>query len=437
MVRHTYRYLFLSILPFGAAVTLCLSAPAAPPQVSSHPRGGSLASVPVTVVHLSREAQQSIKVETEPVRKQVLNCSVSTTGEVLANASLLRHVNAPVTGRVISVGAAVGDHVAEGHLLVVVRSNDIEQLQSDLLQNQSQVNADLKRDLLQIDAELNQAQSQIKLSESTFNRVKGLLDEKIVSQAEFEAARTELEKNRNSIEALNSKRAATIALSGERLKLLTDPIKHKLKILGLPEATIEKVLHKREVDPHVPVLSPEAGVVIERMINVGELIDPSKALFTIGDFRSVWVKADIYEKDIAKVRLGQPIELEVDSFPGLKFHGKLNHVADSVNPETRTLSVRADVANPGQKLKLNMFARMNILVGEHSVLSIHKNAVQDAGSRKVVYVPAGLNEFEERQVRLGGESGPYVEVLSGLKPGELVVTNGSFELRSVSLRESD
>ena len=122
----------------------------------------------------------------------------------------------------------------------------------------------------------------------------------------------------------------------------------------------------------MPIVSPETGVVTERLINVGELADPTKPLFTIADFTSVWLKADVYEKDISKVRVGEPIELEVDSFPGLKFSGKLNYVADSVNPDTRTLTVRAEVPNPGNKLKPKMFARMRIFVGNSQVLTIEK-----------------------------------------------------------------
>ena len=144
----------------------------------------------------------------------------------------------------------------------------------------------------------------------------------------------------------------------------------------------------------------------------------------------------MFTKDVAKVKAGQPIELELDSFPGEKFAGKLDYVASSLDPDTRTLPVRAQVPNPGLKLKLKMFARMAILVGDQHVLSIPKSAVQDAGTEKVVYVPIADNKFIERQVKLGAESGDEVEVLSGLKAGDRIVVKGSFELRSESLRQS-
>jgi RND family efflux transporter MFP subunit len=209
-----------------------------------------------------------------------------------------------------------------------------------------------------------------------------------------------------------------------------------LRLLGVSDAEINEVLKSRTVDPFLEVTAPESGIISERLVNVGELVDPTKPLFTIGDFSNVWLKADVYEKDVSKVHQGQPIALDIDSFPGEKFTGKLDYVADSISPDSRTLTVRAEVPNPGLKLKPKMFARMRILVGEHRVLTIPTTAVQDAGTSKVIYVPSEKNVFEERKVQLGTDYGDEVEVLSGIKAGERVVTKGSFDLRSESLRES-
>ena len=386
---------------------------------------------------MAEATEKSIGLEYAVAQERLLDFAVKTTGEVLANANLLTHVNTPVGGRVQEVLVSVGDRVAGGQTLLLIRSQDIGQAEADLLQNDAQVRADLKRDLLQIDSDMSQANAQIKLSESTYQRIKNLVEEKIASRADFEAARTQYEKDKITLDTLARKRQATVALSEERLRLLTEPIRQKLRLLGVSDVGIDRVLKTHEVNPVVPVIAPEAGVVSERLINVGELTDPSKALFTIADFHSVWLVADVYEKDIAKVQVGQPIELEVDSFPGDKFVGKLNYVADSINPDTRTLAVRAAVDNPGLKLKPKMFARMTILVGEHQVLTIPKEALQDAGSYKVVYVPEGGGNFNERKVQLGSESGNYVEVLAGVRNGEKVVTKGNFDLMSESLRESE
>lgn len=353
------------------------------------------------IIDLSTDAQKLAGMEFGTTENQILDLSVKCNGEVLADSNLMRHVTTPVTGRVEEVLVRTGDHIAEGKPLLKIRSTDIEQLESDLLQSEGQVRADLKRDLLQIDSDLATTEEGLKLSDSTFNRLKNLVEEKIASQADFEAARTALEKDRINLASLKRKRDATVSLSLERMRLITEPMKQKLRLLGVSLTELAKLLKTRQIDPVVPVLAPESGIISERLVNVGELVDPSKPLFTIGDFHEVWLKADVYEQDVSKVHEGQPIELDVDSFPGHKFGGRLNFVADSLTPDNRTLAVRAEVPNPGLMLKPKMFARMRILIGEHKVLTIPKDAIQDAGTEKVVYLPISQGKFEERKVKLG------------------------------------
>ncbi len=438
----------------GAILAVCLascsSAPKPPENVATSPTVSPERSETVDNEHIRVEdsnnhkllilptaAQNAIGVQTVACQEKELDFSVRTTGEVLANANLVTHVTSPVTGRVTQVLAVVGQHVKEGQPLLLLSSQDIGQAEADLLQNQGTVAADLKRDLLQVDSDTSIAQSHLKLSDSTFKRVCSLLDEKIASKADWEAAKTHLEEDRISLETLQRKRLAILSLSQERLKMMTEPIIQKLKLLGVADAAIQKCLKSRTINPVDEIIAPESGIVSERTINVGELTDPTKSLFTIGDFHNVWLKADIYEKDIPKVREGQPIVVEVDSFPGEQFKGTLNYVADSVNSTTRTLPVRAEVENLGLKLKPKMFARLTIIVGKHTTLSVPKSAVQDAGSDKVVYVPLGGGRFEERKVVLGSEALNDVEIISGLKLREPVVTKGSFELESESLKASD
>src|SRR5262249_9395909 len=151
---------------------------------------------------------------------------------VLANANLMTHVTTPVTGRVTDVLVNLGERVQERQPLLIIRSNDIEQAEADLLNNENQVRTDLKQALLQIDCDLNTAQAQVKLSESQYNRSKSLIEEQIASRADFEAAKTQFEKDKINVNSLIHKREATIALSNERMKLMTEPNKQKLRVLG-------------------------------------------------------------------------------------------------------------------------------------------------------------------------------------------------------------
>ena len=390
----------------------------------------------INVISVSPDSLEDIKIEYGKASYRLIDSEVITTGEVLANANLTTKVTSTVAGRVTQVLANIGDHVKSGQTLLTLISQDIEQAESDLLQAQQQVLADLKSNLIQIDSDISSGQAQIKYSESTYKRMESLVNEKIASRADYEAAKTQYDKDKINLETLRTKRAATISLSNEKLRLQTEPILQKLELLGVNSGQIDNLLKTKKINSVVKILSPTNGIIIQRDVNLGELVDPSKILFTVGNFKTVWLKADVYEKDISLVKEGETIELELDSFPGQKFYGKLNYVADSVNQETRTLQVRAEVENVGDHLKPKMYARMKICVGEHNELSVPKTAVQEADGNKVVYIPLGQNKFKEQKVIVGNENGDYVQIISGLKPGETVVTKGSFELRSETLKES-
>ena len=248
------------------------------------------------VIALGPDAQKMAHIDYGQAQYRTLNISVKTTGEVLANANLMTHVTTPVTGRITQIFVSIGDHIGEGKPLLEIRSTDIEQVEADILQNVNQVQADLKQNLIQIDSDMATAAASIKLSESTYNRLKDLLEEKIASRADFETARTNYEKDKITLDAQHRKRDATISLSKERLKLLTEPSKQKLRLLGVSDTEIERVLKTHEIDPIVPVLAPAAGIIAERLVNVGELVDPTKPLLTIGDYHDVWIKADVYKR---------------------------------------------------------------------------------------------------------------------------------------------
>jgi membrane fusion protein, heavy metal efflux system len=387
-------------------------------------------------VSISLDAERLAGIKVASVGLNSVEESVKTTGEVLADANLVTHVVSPVAGRVTEVLALLGQKVEQGKPVLRVRSADVEEAEAQLLQQDAEIKADLKKDLLQIDSDIAISRAQLDLSQKTFARAQSLLDEKIASRADFEGAQTQNQKDQIALDSLLKKRDSTLILSGEKLRLVTEPIKQRLLLLGVPENEIEKTLTTRKIAAVVPVYAPETGIVCDRQVNVGELVDNQKILLTIGDFHKVWLKADIFEKDIARLKKGQSIELDVDSFPGEKFHGKLDYLADSVNPDTRTWTVRAEVANPGDKLKPKMFARMTIQVGHKTVLTVPNTAVQDAGSDKVVYVALAPGKYEERKVKLGKACKDYIEVVKGLQQGEKIAVSGTFQLRSQSISQS-
>jgi RND family efflux transporter MFP subunit len=205
-----------------------------------------------------------------------------------------------------------------------------------------------------------------------------------------------------------------------------------LELLGVPRAALAGDTAP-EGGASASVPAPIAGSVIERLANVGLNVDPSTRLFTVVDLSTVWVVADVYEKDFAHVRVGSPATVTTAAYPERVLKGRISYIDPQLNPATRTARVRVEVANPRHDLRLGMYA--DVLVargGAQAGLVVPRSAVQNVGDRQVVYLvnPAKPGTFTEREVRLGAASGDPVEVRSGLQPGDVVVTDGSFFVRA-------
>jgi hypothetical protein len=174
-------------------------------------------------------------------------------------------------------------------------------------------------------------------------------------------------------------------------------------------------------------------VITERAANVGLNVDQATPLFTVVDLSTVWIIADVYEKDFSRVRVGNDATVTTSAYPGLSLRGRISYIDPQVNPETRTAKVRVEVPNPRGDLRLGMYADV-VVTGAPgaSVPVVPRSAVQNVGDRTVVYLanPKEPGKFTEREVRLGNASGEQVEVTAGVQPGDAVVTEGSFFVRA-------
>lgn len=372
--------------------------------------------------------------DTVIVKSMTLDCFVQATGQLQANANAVTRISSPITGRVIKVSAAVGDQVKSEQTMLVLSSQEIAGLETELFKSETEIESELSKDLLEIDCDLDQAEAQLGLYKKQYERAKLLNEEKITALADLEAAKTMMDKQALSINALKQKKQRLEQTAERKKSMDRNSFVQRLKLLGMPPHTIETILNNHTLDTQIPICTPMSGIVLERQVNTGELIDPGKTLFVVDDLDNLWLVAEIFEQDIDTVKVGQKIEFSVDSFPHQVFKGTLNHVAGAINPETRTLAVRAEVVNPGLKLKPKMFARMKIFAGHKEALCVPKTALQEAGSKKVVYVALPDDTFREAIVETGEETGDYVEIRSGLKQGERIVTSGAFNLRAHVLK---
>ena len=182
----------------------------------------------------------------------------------------------------------------------------------------------------------------------------------------------------------------------------------------------------------VSIVSPISGVVTARNANPGQVVDQSQEtpwnMMTISNTRSVWVEGDIYEQDLASVAEGQPVAIQVDAVPGRTFSGRVRHIAPTLDPKTRAVKVRAEIANPDNLLKDGMFAEMTIVTGHtHAAPVVPLAAVQHDADSDYVYVASG-GKYTRRNVTVGAQTGGRSVITSGLRPGERVVTQGALFL---------
>jgi cobalt-zinc-cadmium efflux system membrane fusion protein len=370
---------------------------------------------PASTVTLTDAQKSEIGLAETPVKHGFVYDTVDSPGQVQPNAELSAQVSTPSAGRAVEVKVKLGEMVQPGQVMAVIKSDPIGQVQSDLLQNTLQAKADIK-----------QQEVQLKLSHITYDREKQLYGEQVSAKADLQAAENQLEKDEANLAALKSKRDATIKVAQERLTLL-----------GAPPDSAQKVIEQGKIDPWVIVHAPREGLVIERDINPGELNDGSKPLFILADLSEVWLVANVFEKDIEQVKEGDEAQVTLDSLPGHPFPAKIVWIGDSVNATTRTLPVRANVKNPQRILKPGMFARIAVSAGETPVMLIPHSAIVQMGDKTVVFVDEGGGKFTERYVTTGIDDPKGIEIKSGLKLGENVVSSGATALLGTVMRVAE
>jgi membrane fusion protein, copper/silver efflux system len=195
---------------------------------------------------------------------------------------------------------------------------------------------------------------------------------------------------------------------------------------------VERLASTREPSKHLTVVSPIAGVVTAKNVVQGARVSPGEAPYEITDLGEVWVMADAYEGDLAKIRSGMKASLTLTAYANREFAGKVAFVDPLLDAKTRTLKVHLHFANPARLLKPGMFGEVTLHGISREGLRVPADAVIRAGQRDVVFLAAGDGRFEPRVVKLGERSGEEVEVLSGLEAGQEIVTRANFLVDSES-----
>lgn len=304
-------------------------------------------------------------------------------------------VTSVVGGRVTAVRAELGQFVRAGQSLVSVYSPELAEAQAAYLG----------------------AAADLAAQDQRLARASRLVEIGAVSKQELDEAQA----------------------SRTRVRAATDSARARLQLLGMEASAINALRDNPNLVSSVEVPAPMSGQVTQRGANPGLNIDTSTPLFTIVDMSNVWVVANVFERDLGRIRLRMPATITTQAYADMSLSGTVSYLSPQVQPETRTAEIRIEVPNRNGQLRFGMFVDVDVDTGSTDAgILIPRSAVQTRGDSQVVYVQHASEpgKFVERSVHLGEPSGDSIQVLHGLEPGEQVVTAGAFYLRSERERTS-
>lgn len=413
------------------------------------------------LIKVSEKVAQQIDMRHEVIKKHALTIPLHVTGKIEPDLGKEVDVTSRINGRVKKILVAPGQEVRHGQVMAMLDSQEISDLQAELIEAKAKLNiaqAHVEREqmvynellirpktLIEAQTGFEAATVQKELAETEFHRQQGLYKEKISAQkdylaakalsatanATFEQARVSYEREKNLFKNKSMLRKDLQLAEAEaaREQQHYNTLKQRLDFLGADPAMLASVIKSGKISGLVRIIAPVDGVVSHHDVAVGEVVHPDKSMFKVTDLSTVVVKADLPEVDVARVHLGGKVKVNVASYPNEVFYATVSFISEHVNPDTRTVSVRARLNNIGRKFKLQMFAEIDLEGASRDLLACPKSAVQEMDGKPVVFVRKGEG-YEERHLKLGVDSEKYYEVLSGLESGEEVVTQGSLMLRT-------
>ncbi len=411
-----------------------------------------------------------IKIETVGEQINPDETAALATGVVQANAYKETPVISLVGGVVRQINVQAGENVSSGQTIALVFSNEFAETQSRYVallteQETARRNYERTQKLVQINqtgrSEFEQAEKQLKATAAALDEMKKryqrttkLVQIGAASREELEQDTTKLrtaeaEANESRLRFERSKQLLSInpqsrAENEEALNKLRNAeseiaaARQKLLLYGMSPQRVNSLRSVTQITSEVAVPAPFSGTVTSRAVNQGEVVEANKELARITNLSSIWVIAQVFEKDLARLRVGSGASVTSDAFPTQVFRGTITYIDPRLDEATRTAQARVELVNPNNVLKIGMYVRVAFgALGdmERTAPTVPAVAVQTVNNQSIVFVATNQpNVFELRSVRLGAETGGQYRVLEGLNVGDRVVTEGSFMLRAEWLK---
>lgn len=359
-------------------------------------------------VRFDLEAQQRQGIAVEVIELRSFPETLRVTGRITLNENRTWRVGAVTEGRVVKILVNVGDRVAEGQVLARLHAHDVHEHRA--------VYRRAKMELARLRGVETYARR-------VRDRTKRLLDLRAASIEQLDHAETELRNAQTAV------KQAEVELERARI--------HLEEFLGVPAEEPEQHgpgRHDGDEDL-VPVLAPAPGVLLQRNVTQGTVVQQSSELFTISDTGSLWMIASVPEDRLGRLRVGMTARVNVQAYPGRDFTGRVTRLDEELDPATRTVKARVELPNPHGMLKPEMYAVAEIeMPASRPALLIPEMALQEIGGALSVFVQTGPETFRATPVEIGSRQSGRVEVISGLRAGDRVVTNGGFLLKSHMMR---
>lgn len=350
-----------------------------------------------TIKLASPKLVRQVGIQTALVTEETHDHRLTSTAETAYDANRYAEISPRVTGFLSEIKVDLGRAVRRGDVLAVVNSAEVSNAKSQYIS----------------------AHGSVRLAQVTADRTQSLTKSGAVpARAELEAMTT-----------LNQ--AQTSAMDAEQ----------KLRNLGFDSDQLDAILTKKDTSNLLNIISPIDGFIVYRHAVKGEAVQATSQLFAVADTSRMWLWIDLYEQDIAKIAVGQPVSFTISGADPtgeeLAFPGEVTWLSTEVNDKTRTTRVRAEITNPKGRLRANQFGQAAIQIGsEHKATVVPKAAIQRKDGTDLVFLP--LEEpgtyRAQRVVTRSTDRNDVVEVAWGLKPGERVVTKGGFLLKTEIMR---
>jgi cobalt-zinc-cadmium efflux system membrane fusion protein len=340
------------------------------------------------IVKLSVESIKQIKLETVIISLQPFTGYLTIPAKVITNQDNEAQIGSLVQGRVHKVFVRVGDYVKVGQILMTVEGLDVGQIKAGFLI----------------------AKAALDYTRSNYERQKKLFDEKIGSQKTLLESQSEYEKALAEYKA-EDKKIHSVGLSDEEVT--------------------ETKISEEHTSGTLPIKSSINGVVVERNVVIGQLVDATTNAFKVINTTTVWVDGQIYEKDITKISQKTNALFTSATYQNEKFNGRIIYIGQTVDEQSRTITIRGEFNNANNKLKPQMFGELKIPVGSNAkAIMIPAEAVVKEAEQEYVFVQTSDTTFEQRKVITGTSIDNRIEIKEGLKEGEKVVSKGVFYLKS-------